>query len=108
MDNFAIMYKILRTLEKSLDLDEFDIKSISHERYGITYRRWERLLIMLVKSGYIDGVLYSQSILEYGPRITEPIQPVITLKGLEYLAENTMMKKAAELAKGIKEIIPGI
>ena len=30
------------------------------------------------------------------------------LKGLEYLAENTMMKKAAELAKGIKEIIPGI
>ena len=108
MDNFAIMYKILRTLEKALDFEEFDIKAIAPEKYGISYRRWERLMIMLVKDGYIEGVIYNQYITDYGPRIVEPINPIITLKGLEYLADNSMMKKAAEVAKGIKEMIPGI
>ena len=31
--------------------------------------------------------------------------PRITLKGLEYLQENSLMKKAAELAKGVADII---
>ena len=35
-------------------------------------------------------------------------RPEITLKGLEYLEENSLMKKAANLAKGIKETIPGL
>jgi len=35
-------------------------------------------------------------------------RPEITLKGLEYLEENTLMKKAANLAKGIKDTIPGL
>lgn len=108
MDNFAIMYKILRTLEKALDFEEFDMKTIAPERYGISYRRWEQLMIMLAKSGYIEGVMYEQCITDYGPRIIEPINPIITLRGLEYLADNSMMKKAAEVAKGIKEMIPGI
>ena len=30
----------------------------------------------------------------------------ITMKGLEYLQENSLMKKAANLAKGIAEIVP--
>ncbi|WP_302804344.1 YjcQ family protein [Eubacterium callanderi] len=30
----------------------------------------------------------------------------MTLKGLEYLADNTLMKKAANILKGIKETIP--
>ena len=32
----------------------------------------------------------------------------ITLKGLEYLEENSAMKKAAALIKGIKDTIPGL
>lgn len=32
----------------------------------------------------------------------------ITLKGLEYLSENSLMKKVANIAKSIKETIPGI
>ena len=108
MDNFTIMYKILKALEKALDFEEFDLRTIAPEKYGITHTRWERLLIMLVKAGYIEGVSYDQCFADYGPRIVEPIKPIITMKGLEYLADNSMMKKAAELAKGIKEVIPGI
>lgn len=33
---------------------------------------------------------------------------VITLKGLEYLSENTLMKKSANIVKGIKETVPGL
>ena len=32
----------------------------------------------------------------------------MTLKGLEYMSENTMMKKAANLLNGIKESVPGL
>lgn len=32
----------------------------------------------------------------------------ITLKGLEYLSENTIMQRMYKTAKGIKEITPGL
>lgn len=108
MDNFSIIYKILKALEKAMDYDEFDTKTISHERFGIPYQRWEKILIMMVRSGYIEGVIFDQTLGDYSPHIVEPIQPVITLKGLEYLSENTLMKKAANIAKGIKETVPGL
>lgn len=108
MDNFAIIYKFLKALEKAMDYDEFDISTISHERLNITYQRWEKILIMLVKSGYIEGVVYDQCCSDYSPHIEKPITPVITLKGLEYLHENSMMKKAANIVKGIKDTVPGL
>lgn len=91
-----------------MDYEEFDITKISAERLNITYTRWEKILIMLVKSGYIEGVVYDQCLSDYSPHLVIPIQPVITLKGLEYLNENSFMKKAANVAKGIKDTIPGL
>lgn len=41
MDNFTIIYKILKELEKALDYDEFDVSRISSERLGISGQRWE-------------------------------------------------------------------
>lgn len=108
MDNFAVIYKILKALEQAMDYDEFDVKQISCTRLNISYQRWEKIMIMLVKSGYIDGVVYDQCSGEYSPHIEEPVTPVITLKGLEYLNDNSLMKKAANVLKGIKETVPGL
>ena len=108
MDNFSIIYKILKALEKAMDYEVFDTSLIAPERLGITRERWEKLLIMLSKEGYIEGIVYDQVLADYSPHICEPIHPVITLKGLEYLAENNLMKKAANVIKGIKETIPGM
>lgn len=108
MDNFSVIYKILKALEKAMDFDEFNPVSISHEKLGISYQRWEKIMIMLSKSGYIEGIVYDQCSGEYSPKLEPPICPVITLKGLEYLADNTLMKRAANLAKGIKDTIPGL
>lgn len=106
MDNFKIIYKILSFLEKSMDYEEIEIKFINFENLGITRMRWEEIFIMLSNSGYITGITVEQSLSDYSPRIVEPIKPRITLKGLEYLQENSMMKKAYRLAKGIKETTP--
>ena len=108
MDNFTIIYKILKALEKAMDFDEFDITAISHEKLGVTYPRWEKIIIMLSKSGYIEGIVYDQCSGDYSPKLERPVCPVITLKGLEYLSDNTLMKKAANIAKGIKDTIPGL
>lgn len=108
MDNFTVIYKILKALEQAMDYDEFDVKQISHTRLNISYQRWEKIIIMLAKSGYVEGVIYDQCSSDYSPHIEEPIAPVITLKGLEYLSDNSLMKKAANILKGIKEAVPGL
>lgn len=107
MDNFKIIYKILRFLEGSLDFEQTDVAAISYQRLGISKERWEQFLIMLQDSGYITGIVTAQSLAEDKRHIAEPIQPVITLKGLEYLVENTLLKKASGLLKGAKDVIPG-
>jgi hypothetical protein len=108
MDNFAIIYKILKALEKAMDYDEFDVDQISHTRLNISYQRWEKIMIMLSRSGYIEGIVYDQNLSDYSPKLEQPVTPVITLKGLEYLEENSLMKRAANIVKGIKDTIPGL
>ena len=39
------------------------------------------------------------------PHIVEPIHPAITLKGMEYLAENGMMAKAKEALKLVGDLL---
>ena len=108
MDNFKIIYRILKYLEASLDCEEFDPEAISPFRLGITKERWEQLLIMMQDEGYICGIFSTQTLSDSRRHICEPVTPSITIKGLEYLADNTFMKKAAGLVKGVKDTIPGL
>ena len=108
MDNFGIIYRILRHLEASLDFEMTDVEAISHERLKISYERWEQLLIMLQDEGYIKGLKYTKGLSDDKSHLVEPVKPVITLKGLEYLSDNTMMRRAANLLKGVKDVIPGL
>lgn len=106
MDNFKIIYRILRTLEQSMDLEEFDKSLISAEALGISENRWRALMEMLLEEGYVKGAVAVKSIYSTGIKIGPDFG--ITLKGLEYLNENSFMKKAANFAKGIKESVPGL
>ena len=40
MDNFKAVYKILSTLEKAMDLPEFDIALINADSLGVSQERW--------------------------------------------------------------------
>lgn len=88
-EDFKAIYKILSILQESMDFEEPDLEKLSAENLGITRPSRKAILRLLAKSGYIEGL--------------EDIR--ITLKGLEYLEENSLMQKAARLAKGIAEVI---
>lgn len=106
MDNFKVIYRLLKILERAMDLSEFDVSGISAEVLHISEERWCFIIEMLVKEGYIEGISIKYSL--DGQVVISSSRPKITLKGLEYMNENTMMKKAAGLMKGIKDVIPGL
>ena len=106
MDNFKAIYKILRTLEAAMDHPEFDMEQIGHAEIGASYERWARYMEMMADVGLIKGIRVYSSVTG-GTRVDgEGIR--ITLKGLEYLTENSIMQKLYKAAKGIKEIVPGL
>ncbi len=106
MDNFKVIYKILKILEQSMDMEEFDKASISKERLELSEPHWCRIMALIVSEGYVSGIEVWNSMDCSYPRVAL-VRPEITLKGLEYLEDNTVMKKIANMAKGIKDIIPG-
>lgn len=102
MDNFKAVYKILTALEKAMDLPEFDVGQIGHEALGVSKERWARYIEMMVDVGYIKGVCVKYNI--NGDTIVESHDMRITLKGLEYLQENSIMAKIQKAAQGITEV----
>ena len=104
MDNFKYIYRILKILEKSMDLEEFDMELIGYKELDISKLRWSRIVSMLKEQEYIQGIDVWYSLDQEYPRV-KLVRPEITLNGLEYLNENSMMKKVYNAAKGIKELI---
>ena len=103
MDNFKVIYRLLRTLETAMDAEGVSPDKISAEALGISRERWTALLEMLAKAGYIEGVAVTRA--NDGYTAVSLSSPRITLRGLEYLEENSLMRKAAALAKGIAEVL---
>ncbi len=107
MEDFSTIYKILNALHKSMDCDDFDMNLISPERLGISRNRWLYLMRMLAERGYVaDFEVYIGA--DGGFSVSPGARPRLTLAGLEYLEENSLMKRAYRLAKGIKDVTPGI
>jgi len=102
-DNFKVIYKILTAFERSLDAEDFDIDTISAEALGISGIRLIKYLEMLSDAGYITGIDFEEDIT--GSLMIHADNPLITIKGLEYLSENTIMQRIYKSIKGIKEII---
>lgn len=60
---------------------------------------------MMQDEGYIKGLVTTKALKDMFRHISEPIKPKITIKGLEYLAENSFMGKAKEMLKMAGEIL---
>lgn len=105
MDNFKAAYKILSQLEKDMDKPEPDIDKIDDEALCVSETRWIRYIEMMSDVGYIKGARIVRDIT--GDVSCDCSEMRITLKGLEYLQENSIMRKFYNAAKGIEEITPG-
>lgn len=53
MDNFKVIYKILKVLESAMDCDEVDRSLLKAENFKITENRFENIIRMLAKEEYI-------------------------------------------------------
>lgn len=107
MEDFSVIYKILNALHKSMDCDEFDMDLISPERLGISRNRWLYIIRMLAERGYVEDLNVTIGA-DGGFSFSPGGRPRLTLSGLEYLEENSLMKRAYRLAKGIKDVLPGM
>lgn len=104
-EEFKLIYKILNTLRKALKVEEFDPNEISAATLGISEAYWSRLMKMLVDNDYIEGIRAVHTLSSDVPQIAiGNIQ--ITLRGLEYLEDNTLMKRVANTLKGLNDINP--
>lgn len=102
-DNFKCIYKILRALEKAMDYTEFELSQIDYHKLEISKERWARYLEMMADIGYIKGIRVYKDIT--GEIVVDNDDIRITLKGLEYLTENSIMQRIYKATKGIKDII---
>lgn len=106
-DIFKIIYVILTELYEAKKAGEkVDLEAVSSERLGVPSGYLTDIIIELIDNGYIRDVSYR--VTKSGRVFHGLGDMTITLAGIEYLRENSMMKKVHETLKNVKDIIPGI
>lgn len=96
MDHFKVIYHILSFFEAAIDVPEPDYHAIRAETLGIPKSRWNELVNMLYHDGYLSAQSVKEERQEEGLTRIRLVGPYITVKGLEYLRESKMMRKARE------------
>lgn len=102
-DNFKCIYRILKSLEEELDSLTFDINKISPNELGISEARWAKYIEMMLDVGYIKGIRVYYDVNEELEVDNQGIK--ITLKGLEYLSENTIMQRMYKTFMNFKDAV---
>lgn len=107
-DYFVIAAKILDYLYKCLKKGIApEPELLSPEALGINESYWNYIFQNLSEYGYITGVISKKLI--GNPEVQVKLQYNklrITPPGIEYLAENSTMKRALETLQTIKDLIP--
>ena len=109
-DYYVIVYKILAYLYVQLkNGDDIDIQVIKHDGllFKISEKYWTYIIVHLYQDGYIENVTINKP---WGNvSVIENIDDIqITQKGIDYLLNNSLLEKAKEFLKDIKEITPFI
>jgi hypothetical protein len=103
VDNLKIVYKILVGIEASMDSSRFDGTFL--EALKISEERRNRILQSMIDEGLIDGFTRVNYVGGYG---FKAIEPRLTIKGMEFLQENSTMQKIKNGLKDVKDITPFI
>lgn len=106
-DYFVIVFRILTYLYQCFMAGEdADVDMFGPDAMRINSGYWCNAMESMSNEGYVTGVVMA-------PRLgsvqgMKLVNLKITQKGIDYLQENSKMKKVADFLKSAKEIIPGI
>ena len=112
-DYHVIVYQILSYLYNCLKNGKrIDAQKISHENeyFVINEAYWAFIMENLYRDGLIRDVIIKETKGSRGSEvhIVSFENCKITPKGIEYLTDNSFMKKAKEFFKDVKSIVPFI
>lgn len=110
--SFVAVFKLLQALDFALDDEKADIKTFSHKKLKISETRWRKLLVMLQGAGYIEGVVirdFGEDPISGDTDINIDVDDItITLKGLQYLAENSAFAKIRRILSGSIQVVSAV
>lgn len=86
-----------------MDLPQANVEMFTANVLGVSQERWNKYIEMMFDCGYIKGVNIQKYI--NGETVIDCEDIQITLKGLEYLQENSLMQKAYRAIKGVSDIV---
>lgn len=105
-DMHVIMYRILAYLYACLKGGrDVDTNVISCDVLGINERYWLAIVTELVERGYVRGISITHADNHASAFLHDP---TITMTGVEFLMENSMMAKARRFLQDIKASVPGL
>lgn len=109
-DYFVIAAKILDYLYRCLKQGVTpNPELLSPDALGINESYWSYIFSNLMKSGYVTGVIAKQLLGSDEVQVKIQYDRLqITPVGIEYLTENSTMKKALGVLLTIKDLIPFI
>ncbi len=108
-DMHVVMYKILAYLYWcARNGAEPEEKHYSHDGdvLSIPYSYWAGIVRELQENGYVRGFVIVEA--WGGDLIVRASKPSITVRGVEFLQENSLMQKALRFLKDAKSALPFI
>ena len=108
-DYFKLVYAILTELyECKKSGTKVPLDAIHPERFGIPVSNWLDIMEELLDAGYISG--FAVHTTKTGRYLSSDwLDSVkITMSGIAYLQDNSKMKQMYELAKEVRDWIPGM
>lgn len=104
MNTLEIAYKILYSLEHEKKADYMGVL-ISPEKLKCSEEKWLEVIRSLLDDGLIAGVRIGENII--GEPIVDIKDTRITLKGAQYLKENSTMAQFGKVATNAITIVSG-
>ena len=108
-DMHVLMYKVLAYLYSCMksgrEPDSAALKANGPIFEGVPESYRTKILMTLVERGYVTGIDVDGV---DNARFAIPIDPEITFEGVEFMMENTMMRKALKFLQDAKSALPFI
>lgn len=105
-DMHVVMYKILAYLYACMKSGEkVNEANIRCDALGINEPYWTSIMVELMERGYVKGLMVRKA---DNSQTVVPVNPSVTMTGVEFLMENSMMAKAKQFLMDFKATVPGL